>query len=391
MEELLDLTGQLASVALFGSAGIGKTSVALSLLHHNKTQDKFGSNRYFMQCDNRTDSLDSFLEHLSDAIHINRTTNVAHLHSYIKSSHPLILFLDGVDLILDPLAPEAKKISATIGEFGSYEHVCLVTTSRMDPEIHGFQRFKVPALSKVGARDAFYGLCNLRSPEVDGLLADLDFHPLSINLVASSVRENDWDESAFFDALDNDPMNLLKADNYQSLKNAMESSFLCPTIRGLGATVKGVLKVIATSGGVEESTLARDFPETARVGEVVDVLCKFFLIYREGGLVKTFSPFRFYFLTTGNDAAHNQAADEDTGLVPAYPAPGGSWSHFTCLWFWNNNPAVSAIYRCRRNQLKRCQRPNPGPSPDDGSATGHEPNTRRVCHLFCDHIGCQPN
>ena len=216
MEELLDLTGQLASVALFGSAGIGKTSTALTLLHHNRTQDKFGSNRHFMQCNNFTNSLGSFLERLSDAIHTDRITNVAQLRPHIQSSLPLILLLDGMDHILDPLAPEADKISATIEEFGNYDHVCLIMTSRMDPDIHGFHRVGVPPLSEDGARNTFYSLCSLtRSPAVDDLITSLDFHPLSISLLTNIVRENDWDEPTLLKAWDNDQTGVLKSSYYK--------------------------------------------------------------------------------------------------------------------------------------------------------------------------------
>jgi hypothetical protein len=45
----------------------------------------------------------------------------------------LILLLDGVDSVLDPLVPEAEEIYAMIEEFGNYEHICLVTTSRVYP------------------------------------------------------------------------------------------------------------------------------------------------------------------------------------------------------------------------------------------------------------------
>ena len=38
------------------------------------------------------------------------------------------------------------------------------------------------------------------------------------------------------------------------------------------------------------------FPRITGTGATVDILCKFFLIYRQDGSVKMFSPFRLYFL-----------------------------------------------------------------------------------------------
>ena len=252
MNEILDLTDQVASVALFGSIGVGKSFVALTLLHHNQTRAKFGRNRYFMRCDDFTSSLEGFLERLSDAIHTDRTTDLAQLLSHIESSPPFIFVLDGADFMLDPLAPEAEEVSEMIEKFASYDHVCLVTTSRIYPEIHGFHRVEVPTFSEDGARDAFYGLCNLgRSPVMDDLIARLDFHPLSIGLLASMVCENSWDESMLLKVWDDDETSGVKKDYYRSMRDAVEPVFCSPTIRNLGATARNVLVEIAAFQSVD--------------------------------------------------------------------------------------------------------------------------------------------
>jgi len=296
--EVLDLTDQVSSTALFGSIGVGKSFVALTLLHHDRTKAKFGGKRHFMRCDSLTNPLEDFLEHLSDAIGANRTTNIGQLRSHLESSPPLILLLDGVDLIIDPQTPKAEEISAIIVEFGCYEHVCLVTTSRTYPEIPGFHRVEVPTLSEDGARETFYGLCNLgRSPVVDDLIVGLDFHPLSIDLLASSVRENGWDETALLKAWDDSQTSVLKQNYHQRLKDTMELSFRSPTIQKLGTTARDVLGAVAAfPDGIREHVLGNTFAGTTEVGVTVDVLCRFSLIYRQDGLVKMLSPFRFYFL-----------------------------------------------------------------------------------------------
>ena len=108
--EILDLTDQLASVALFGSVGVGKTFVAHTVLDSDRAKAKFGENRHFMRCDNLTTSLECFMERLADAIH----TDVTQLKSHLQSSPPLILLLNNVDFILGTLVPGAKEIYARI-------------------------------------------------------------------------------------------------------------------------------------------------------------------------------------------------------------------------------------------------------------------------------------
>ena len=295
MNEVLDLTDQVASTALFGPVGVGKSFVAHTLLHHERTQAKFGTNRHLMRCDDLTSSLDGFLRHLSNVINTDRAASMIQLQSHLESSPPFILLLDGVDLILDPLAPEAKDISATIEELGSYPHVCLVTTSRMNPEIPGFHRIEVPIPSEDDARDMFYGLCDLgRTSVVDDLIA---FHPLSIDLLARSVRENEWDKLTLLKALDDDQTSALKKRYREGLKDTIELSFRCPTIQDLGTTAQIALEAIAAfPQGVEECRLKNVFPHITRMAVAVDVLCRFFLIYREDRFVKMYLPFRFYIL-----------------------------------------------------------------------------------------------
>ena len=292
--EILDLTHQVASVALFGPIGVGKTSVARFVLGHHQTEAKFGERRYLMHCDDLGNSLEGFLERLAEVIH----TDLARLRSHLQSPPPLMLLMDGVDSILDPPIPEAEEILATIEEFGSYESICLVTTSRIYPNLHGFHRVEVPTLSEDNAREAFYSLCNLgRSSVVDTLIAKLDSHPLSIELLASYVRENNWDEPMLLKVWGNDETGAVKTRYYQRLRDAVEPMLRSPTITNFGTTARDVLEVIATfPSGVEESELGRILHKIVGVGEVVDVLCGFSLIYREDGCVKMLSPFQFYFL-----------------------------------------------------------------------------------------------
>ena len=298
VNEILDLTDQVASTALYGSIGVGKSFVALTVLHHNRTKAIFGRNHHFMHCNDLANSLKGFLERLCDAIGVDHTTDIGQLRTHLESSPPRLLVLDGVDLILDPLAPEAGDISAVIEELGSDQHVCLVTTSRMYPDIHGFHRIKVPTLSEDSARDIFYSHCNLgRSSEVDELIARLDFHPLSIDLLARSVRENDWDVTSLLQAWDDEQTGTLRTSYQQNLKEVLELSLRSPTIQDLGTTVQGVLNAIAAfPSGIEECKLGRMFASMTGVEMAIDVLCRFSLIYRQDGLLNMLSPFRFYFL-----------------------------------------------------------------------------------------------
>ncbi|KAF9781244.1 hypothetical protein BJ322DRAFT_1111962 [Thelephora terrestris] len=290
--EILDLTDQVASVALFGSIGVGKSFVARTVLDHGQTKAKYGENRYFVRCDDLMNSLEGFIECLSGAIY----TDATQLQLRLQSSPPLILLLDGVDSVLDPLTPEAEEMHAWIEEFGGYEHVCLVTTSRIYPDIHGFHRVKVPTPPEDGARDIFYSLCNLhRSPAVDALIAGLDYNPFSIELLARSTRENSWDEQMLLKAWD-DRKSVLRTRYYQGLKEMIEPVLRSPRIKEQ-TMARDILEAVASfQSGIRECQLEGIFSKKSGVKEVVDVLCVFSLISRRHGDLKMPSPLQFYFL-----------------------------------------------------------------------------------------------
>jgi len=298
VNEILGLTDQFASTALYGSIGVGKSFVALTILHDNRTKAIFGRNRHFKCYDDPPNSPEGFIERLCDAIGANRTTDIGQLRSHLESSPPRLLVLDGVDSILDPLTPGAKEISGIVEELGSDQRVCLVTTSRIYPNLQGFHRIEVQTPPEDSVRETFYSHCGLgRSPAVDDLIARLDFHPLSIDLLARSVRENGWDATMLLQGWEDDQKSALRMNHRRWLKDSLELSLRSPTIQNLGTQAQGVLNGIAASPpGVEEGKLASIFPRITEVEVVVDILCRFSLIYRQDGFIKMLSPFRSYFL-----------------------------------------------------------------------------------------------
>jgi hypothetical protein len=321
VDEVLDLTDRTASVALFGSIGIGKTFVSRTVLDHDRTKAKFGQHRYSMSCD-PANSLEGFLTRLAGAIN----TDVKQLRRCLRSPPSLILLLDDADHILNPLTPGFQEISETIEEFGCYEHVCLITVSRSCPDIHGFHLVEIPTPSKDCARNMFYNLCSLeRSPAVDNLIVGLGFHPLSIELLASFVRENNWDEPTLVEAWDSDRLHMARTSYHLRLKGVVEPILRSPTMKGLGAASLDVLREIAASrSGVEGHELER---RVSRAGQVVDVLRKLSLVHCQDGVVKMYFPIRCYFLEPTSGPGKR---DEAHFLYACY-MPGACMSSFRLL------------------------------------------------------------
>ena len=103
------------------------------------------------------------------------------------------------------------------------------------------------------------------------------------------------------------------------------------------------LRALATQpNGVKESKLEIMFAEIPKIGEATDALCKFFLVYRQDGVVKMLSPFRFYFrgptqnlvFHSESSTARNPAVEDiqcarpdatDSGLFSFSPARGDNF------------------------------------------------------------------
>lgn len=298
MTRLSDYLDHLTSVILSGAVGTGKTTIALAILHHARIGARFGRSRRFMRCDDLVNSSEYFLEHLSNAIGVRPTRSMEQLRPYLARLSPLMLVLDGVDCILDPLAVESKEAASIIEEISLHQNVCILATSRMAVNIQSFRTVEVTTPSGGGVRDVPHSPCHLdRSPAIDELLADLDFHPLSIYLLARATSENGWDESGLLREWADDKTDAIETGNRQSLEAAIKSVLASPAIRNLGFAAYETLEAIsAFPGGVEEKRVERAFPRICGVAGVVDVLCKFYLVDRRGGIVRIPPPFRFHFM-----------------------------------------------------------------------------------------------
>ena len=297
-EEVVRFAERLESVALIGAGGIGKTSIALTVLHHNRIEARFGENRRFIRCDQFPASRAHFLARLSKVIGagVENPDDLTPLRPSLSSQETLIV-LDNAESILDPKGTGAEEIYSVVDELCRFKRICVLITSRITTVPPHFKQPEIPTLSIDAACDIFYGIYSNheKSGFVNDLLRRLDFHPLSIKLLATTASHHRWDYDRLAQEWHSQRAQVLQTNYNESLAATIELSLASPTFRSLDPNARDLLGVIAFfPQGIDEKNLDRFFPTISNRKALFDTFCLLSLVYRSNGFVTMLAPIRDY-------------------------------------------------------------------------------------------------
>ena len=131
----------------------------------------------------------------------------------------MLIVLDNMEPFLDPQGTDIQGTYSLVDGLGRFKNICICITSRITPAPLRCEHLDIPTLSMGAALDTFYRIYDTddRSDIVSGILEELDFHPLSVTLLATVAHQSEWDPNRLAREWEKQRMSVLQTDHSKSL------------------------------------------------------------------------------------------------------------------------------------------------------------------------------
>ncbi|KZV76216.1 TPR-like protein [Peniophora sp. CONT] len=299
-----------ARVAILGSGGIGKTSIAQAAMHHPAIVARYGDRRFFISCEAAFSAESVVSKMLTDLGVIHEPQRVLPqqdvLLTYLRGlSDELLLCLDNFET---PWDADRRAVEDLLGLLTSLPNVAVLITSRGSTRPKGV-RWTQPFLEPISplTRDAslqtWDAICgpNKRGEYTTKLIQAVDDVPLAVTLLANLVQSESLE--ALWDRWELEHASLLQdCDSDDRLSNVHVSISLSlngPRLRGKDNAIQFLSILCQLPQGIIESRVPAfvdAFADTIPdIRASITLLKQCSLIYlSEDGFLRTLSPIMHY-------------------------------------------------------------------------------------------------
>lgn len=182
-------------IAILGGGGLGKTSIALHIMHHIYAVQRYSEHRLFIGCDAVT-SADTLALRILQIMHAaipSTGSPVDALHPVLSTAPQTLIVLDNFESIWD-VPGDREAIRGLLQTIANVKTTSLIITMRASsppPGIHWTWRDPISTLLPAPSRQLFLAInpefCDGSSSNediLDELLRELDYVPLALHLLA---------------------------------------------------------------------------------------------------------------------------------------------------------------------------------------------------------------
>ncbi|KZO96410.1 hypothetical protein CALVIDRAFT_455020, partial [Calocera viscosa TUFC12733] len=174
-------------IPLLGPGGIGKTSVAATVINDRRVKRKYGRRILFVSCEGLV-TAEGILNALAACLHVPPGSDVRRaVLTYLSSQGCILLVLDNLETAWD--SPDKTNVEQLLGKLAELSSLSLLVTMRGAVRPAGVDWADTCAdpltpLSLEAARQLWMSIARRHDDNLDRLLNRLDGLPLAITLMA---------------------------------------------------------------------------------------------------------------------------------------------------------------------------------------------------------------